>query len=453
MKSQIILVQNKKRKDGGARVGTGKCGFLIAEIMMSFSLMTLFFVSTLILFSSMKNLEMTTKNQLILIKKASADMDYFIKNNIFRTMQDVKISSYGNYSKKIEIGKLDILHSNFASAWGSDSCDARFSFNPLKIKLENNGVNLGNGNVSTDLEVRNGIAYVTADSSSATSHDLFIIDIRDPTSPNIITSQNTGPGLAAIEVAGPYIFAANLGTTHQLQIFDIHSRDSPLLISKLKLPTPDVSTTPVFASSIFYSNKKIFLGTQKWDGNEFSIIDVEDPFFPKYLGGFNTNTLVSDILVKGDTAYLANSNDHQMSILDISNPNQIQETGAFSPPGYQTQEGKYISFFEGRLSFSRTTGGFNVAAHHEIFIFGTTSQVQEEYSHDIPGGVYGTIMRQPFIFLATRSPGHEFQVWNEKVSEKIFDMPLGFFPQKMVCDRDSLYFATGDQYGIAVITL
>ena len=70
--------------------------------------------------------------------------------------------------------------------------------------------------------------------ATALKPDFYIINAENPSNPTIISSLNTGPGLNAIEVAGPYVYVANSGTTAQLQIIDIHDRNTPILISKFK---------------------------------------------------------------------------------------------------------------------------------------------------------------------------------------------------------------------------
>src|SRR4051812_6257523 len=101
-----------------------------------------------------------------------------------------------------------------------------------------------------------------------------------------------------------------------------------------------------------------------------------------------------------------------MKILDISNPGAINIASQFSPSGWETQVGKTISFFEGNITLGRTTGGFNVTKNHELFAFSSTSD--QTTSRDVAGGVYGILDRNNF-YIATKSPGHEFQIWDESL--------------------------------------
>ncbi len=426
-------------------------GFLIPEMMLAFSLMTVFLVSAIILSSTMRSLRNQAIQHLEKLGGATRAMDLYLKEKTLASTTFYSMKQYGNDSYEMKIDPLTVLISNYSNAWGKDSCKARLNIDPTKLQLYSVGVNLGPGNASTDIEVRNSIAYLTADSAIAASPDLYIIDLHDPTAPILMSSLNTGPGLSTIEVAGHYIYTANLSTTNQLQIFDISDRTKPTLLTKFKLPLPDASSTAPLATSIFYRNGLVYLGTEKWQGDEFSIIDVKNPLNPIYLGGFKTDTLVNDIYVQDNLAYLATSDIGQMRILDINDPSNIKLVETFSPSGWETQEGKSLSFFEGKLMLGRTTGGFNNKNNPELFIFSTTTPLQTDKTRDVPGGVYDLVFRPPFIYLSTILSGSEFQILSSDLTSQIYSRSLGFLPSAMACDNNDFYFATGDQRGVAVL--
>ncbi len=394
-------------------------GFLLLEIMIAFSLMTLFLISSLTLSETMQALYHQAEKNL---EKLEAEIP--------------------NLENQYKL-------SDYSREWGRDNCYENIYFNSENITLYSQGIDLGIGNISTDIEVRNGIIYLTTDSSILSAPDFYIIDARDPASSSIISSIHTSPGLSSLEIAGHYAYLANQSTVSQMQILDIENRENPILISTLKLPLPTASTTAPWAESIFYYKNKIYLGTRKWNGREFAIIDVSNPYLPNYLGGFETDTLVNDIYVKGNLAYLATANEEQMIVLNISDHTNIIEIDSFSPSGYETQEGKSLSFFQDSYAFSRTVGGFNNINNHELFLFSSSSQ----YSRDIPGGVYDTLIRPPNIYISTKSPGKELQILDQTLENKILDRALGFLPNAFTCDRNTFYFATGDSHGIGIMKI
>jgi hypothetical protein len=186
---------------------------------------------------------------------------------------------------------------------------------------------------ATSLAARNGFVYEVTDVGAQSQPDFFIIDTRISSSSVLVSSLNTGPGLAAIAVAGHYAYVANESSISQLQIIDIADRSHPSMVSSLKLPLPNASSTAPHASAIYYSAGMIFLGTEKWDGPELNIIDVSNPLSPHYLGGFETGTLVNAVYVKNGFAYLAAADAQQLRIVDIHDPADIAEISYFSPTG------------------------------------------------------------------------------------------------------------------------
>ncbi len=412
------------------------------EIMLAFSLMILFTISTFTLTSSAQELKAWSLKELEKLKIAVRNADGFEGS--------MEFEYYGNDTKQFSIDPFTLIRSDYVEAWGRNSCYPRLKFDEDRTIYSPAGVNIRSGNASTDVEARNGIVYLIADSTSSSQKDFFIIDAKDHLNPHIISSINTGPGLSALEVAGPYVLAAQASSVNQLQIIDIHDRNSPQLISQLKLPLPTPTTTAPFATSIFYSRGYVYLGTEKWSGPEFVVIDVADVYDPQVVGSFETNTLISDIYVRGSTAYLATADSMQMRLLDVSLPSNPVLISSFSPTGWQTQTGKSLEYFEGQLGFGRTVGGFNVPTNHETFVF---HENDLQTSKDVLGGVYGMLIRPENIFLLTHANGGELQVWNHALTEKIQNIPLEVKPPKMSCDGSNLFFATGDAGGLTQLKL
>ncbi len=433
MKSQIIL-QNKN-------------GFLTAEIMIAISLFVLFTITIYTMMFSMEGLKLWSTEQLSKIKESTIIADRIINNN-----EDVG-ELYGNNSKNINVEPFSFIKSDYVESWGDTTCYPRIKFDESSLKYFSNGIFLGTGNKSTDIEVKNSIAYISTDSATQSQPDFHIIDVHDKSNPAIISSLNTGPGVADIVVAGPYVYLANTSSVSQLQIIDIHDRSHPTVIYQLKLPLPEATTTPSKSNTIFYRNGYVYIGTNKWDGSEFQIIDVRNPRLPIVLGGVETDTLINDIFVFNDIAYIATSDINQMRVIDVSDKMNPIALDTFTSTGWETQQGKVIEYFENILGLGRTVGGINRVNNHETFIFASSSRIQMDFSKDIPGGVYGYIIRPSFVFLLTHANNAQFQVWNRTFTDKTFEMSLLKNPVAMKCDGSTIYFATGDEYGLSILTL
>ncbi|MFA6601610.1 MAG: hypothetical protein WCT02_01985 [Candidatus Paceibacterota bacterium] len=301
----------------------------------------------------------------------------------------------------------------------------------------------------TDLKVRNGIAYLTADSNKSSDPDFLIADIKSTPStssgqappPTILASLNTGPGLVALTIAFNRVYAAAPSTVGQLHIIRLNSLESVVLENRYKLPLPYATATPPLASSVFYENNKVYLGTEKWAGDEFNIIDVSDPANPRKTDGLELDTKVEDIYVRGGRIYLATPNEDQLRLLDgdFLPPSTIS---TFKPPGWSRQSGRIINFFENAVQFGRDSGGYNINTDPEAYAFATTSSstLVQNISADLPGGVYGLLADRYRAYLVSRELNKEFQIFDHflTASTSVF-ISLPIVPQRLTCDRDRLY--------------
>ena len=294
----------------------------------------------------------------------------------------------------------------------------------------------------TDIQVRNGIAYVSADSTTAGDPDLLIFDIRDPTSAKLLASLNTGPGIAAFALAGKRVYAAAASTAAQLHIVRLDSLGSMILEKKYQLALPYATATPPMASAIAYDRGKVYLGTEKWDGSEFDILDVSSPLSPVEKGALEIGSKVNDIYVTGDDAYIATAAMGQLQAIDVHDPPHLAVAASFSPSGWQRQEGEVVTGFEGGIDLGRTSGGYDVAGDHEAFVWTATSSpvLSAAASLNIPGGAYGMLSDRSHTFMATRQPDAEFRIADARLgtaTSTAYALPIA--PQKMTCDGRRLY--------------
>ena len=297
----------------------------------------------------------------------------------------------------------------------------------------------------TDIEVREGTAYISSDSSNASDPDLFVIDVSNPATPKLISSINTGPGISAITLHGKRIYAAAASTAAQLHVIRFDVLNAPILEKKYKLPLPYATATPPLASSIFYKNDRIYLGTEKWDGDEFSIIDVSNPASPTKVGGLETGSKVNDILVKNNTAYIAASDEKQLRLIDVKDSANPTVINSFSPSGWARQEGKSLSSFEDDLNFGRTSGGYDITTDHELFAWATTSTTTllSPQSVNEKGGIYGIVQDRSHLFTITHEVNRELITFmpnsfgNPFATSSAYSLPV--IPQMLTCDGDKLY--------------
>lgn len=297
----------------------------------------------------------------------------------------------------------------------------------------------------TDFEVRNNVAYLSTDTNTQSDSDILLVDLSDASDAFMLSGVNTGPGIASIAITKEKLYAAVTSTVAQFQIVDIEDVNNISLMSSYKLPLPYATATPPRGSAVFYDAGYAFLGTEKWDGEEFSVIDVSNPTSPIKIGGFETGSRINDIYVQDDVAYIAASDEEQLEVLDITDPSNPVLIYSSSPSGWDRQEGKSLSIFENSLGFGRTSGGFNIKRDHELFWWASSSvpivsSVDATMSQDVAGGIYGMVMDRSFVYMANRQSESELRIIDHNLSTTtVKNVSLPALPQTLTCDRHYLY--------------
>lgn len=289
-------------------------------------------------------------------------------------------------------------------------------------------VDLGPGNSATDLDVKNKIAYVSAEASASSKPDFFIIDATDGSNPFIKSNLDIGTkALNALDAAGNYVYAGNRSTENQLVVIDISNISAPNIVTSLSLP--GVSGAGAVGQSIFYYSDKIYIGTKKASGPEFHIIDVSNPLNPVSLGSKEVNADVNGIYVEGGVAYVANSEYDELNIFDVSDPSNITLIGNYDAPG-DSEDGKVVQIQEGKLYLGRLVGG-NHTDHHEFHVVDvlSSSSPQNLGSIDLGVDLNDLRARDYLAFLGTSDSNKEFQVWNIENPENISLISSFNFPQ------------------------
>lgn len=284
-------------------------------------------------------------------------------------------------------------------------------------------VDLGPGVSATGLDVLHKIVYMSGDASDPKKNDFFIVDATDGQNPFIVSSLNTGPGASAVDVAGSFAYLANKDTGGQLQVVSVSNISSPVLESSFKLP--GVSGTGAMGKSLFYRGGKVYIGTKKAIGPEFHVVDVSNPASPAELGSYKLDADINSIVVSGDLAYLATSDDSkELVVLDISNPAAISQKGSFDASG--TDDGMSVYIYGNFLYLGRSAGVNDLVI---VNIADPSNPIQVS-SNNLGGvSVNGMRVRDGLAFVGTSDSNQEFQVWNVSDPNNISLWSYFNFPQ------------------------
>ncbi len=361
-----------------------------------------------------------------------------------------------NITRLISNGAGDMVGRNrsiYISEFGKADCDLGPE-DVSKLKIYQSNSSLNSGITGTSIIAHNGYAYESADSAVRSNPDVFIFETKDPQNEKIVSSINTGPGISSIAMSGKYLFLANESLSYQLQILDISDRAHPTLISQVKLPLPEASSTPPKSTSIYFSGGKIYFGTAKWDGSEFSVIDVSNPTSPLYLGSYKIGSGVHSIRVYGARAYVATSGTEQLIVLDISDTQHISKVSSFSPSGSTILEGRFVEISSTTLYFARNGGGFNNINDYELFAFNLEKDplAKEPFiAKDVPGGVYGMVVskniaRKSVFIVASGGGQGSIQFLSSDTLKTIGEISLPEKPGSFFCDHTSIFIPSSGSH-------
>jgi hypothetical protein len=160
--------------------------------------------------------------------------------------------------------------------------------------------------------VAGNVAYV-ADGPSG----LHLVNVSNPSSPQIIGSVDTPNYAWCVAVAGDIAYVAD--GYNSFQIIDVSNPSSPQKIGSL-LDTKGDAYHVVVAGGMAY-----VAGL----GSGLKVIDVTDPRNPQFKGSVDTPGYAYSVFVAGTMAYVADSHSG-LQIIDVSNPSSPQIIGSVS---------------------------------------------------------------------------------------------------------------------------
>lgn len=308
-----------------------------------------------------------------------------------------------------------------AASLGGD-CDTTAFSSDWDNPVAPNGLDVG-GASATDIEVLDGYAYLVTAPNSAGKPDFFVVDVSDPLNPAFLSSLNTpSKKNYAVDVASGYAYIASSldgSSTGQFQIVDVSVPATPILVATSSLPTVGGSFPDGVA--INYHENKVYVGTHRTAGREFHIFDVSSPASPSHLGLIELNHNVNDIVVKGDLAYLASSdNNHELMIIDISNPASLThpDITQLSDPVPGSEDGTSLFVLGNKVYLGRKR-----ASSEPDFLILDVSDKTAPYDIPILGSinlgmnpstasVEGVFVKAGYAFLATTHSNQEIKIFN-----------------------------------------
>lgn len=146
---------------------------------------------------------------------------------------------------------------------------------------------------------------------------IVALDVSHPASPQILEESEVLPGLVlGFYLSDQYLYAVLL--YGGLQILDVSDPAHMIRIGSIQ-------TDPGGCNSITVENETAYLGC---NAGGLWVVDVHSPDSPQILSHFKTGLPIS-LAKKGDYVYLSDVQNHNLRIVNVSDPTSPQDAGTF----------------------------------------------------------------------------------------------------------------------------
>src|SRR3989344_7111259 len=276
----------------------GKSGFATFEILLAMALIISVITVILPLLAGEQSLTIASETDQEATYKAKELLENARAASVldFNSVASIPIGPDTDpfYNKSLDVEDIDSFTKKVTSnvSWNNGSQNLSVNLTTLLTQVNIGGdtcnpvltgdwtdpqklgsVDVGESNGATDVDVISKKAYLTSIPNANNKPNFYIVDVSDPNNLISMGSIDTnGPsnkvGLASVHVAGKYAYVANMSLTSQLQVIDISDPNNPVEILGARRDVVTLAGDTAVGNSIFYHDKKIYLGLTKSDGPE-----------------------------------------------------------------------------------------------------------------------------------------------------------------------------------------
>ena len=320
------------------------------------------------------------------------------------------------------------------------------------------------------------LAATVTNAMNATDPTVFIFDISSSTNPiiegSLDNATTTKVGFASLALNGSLLYGASAygpnfdscktgPACSQLQILSIADPAHPSVITNFQLSTTTLTRAVGMGGqsagkSIFYQNGLVYLGLQKVNnpmGQEFNIINVQNPHVPIWLGGYSVKRTLNQIIISNGEAYLATDDpNNELLTLTVQNSSKPSLQGSYNAPGNTafgfgealSLSGKGLVFGRSYTTDAPEFGIFSAAPSSTPVFVGPTKSSESAES------IQSILLRGPLLFILTAS---SLEIWNvvDPINPTPFTTSLSLpnastasSTGALVCKNNTLYVASFD---------
>ena len=225
---------------------------------------------------------------------------------------------------------------------------------------------------------------------------LTVIDVTDP---QPVAVAHVPGGTSDIEAAGRYVYVT--GDSDRVQVIDLADPAHPLLVRQFwghpASPNVGVHTLSIEGERLFLTG----------NASGVSIWSLADPAQPTFLSTYLTDS-VHDVLVRGDTMFVAMISGHGVDVVDLSDPTAPARLTTFNYPNSgahnlcASPDGRYL-FVGDEVGLGPWTRVFDIADLDNV-------ELVAEIVVNRGATVHNCHVRGDLLFLGHYTMG--VRVWN-----------------------------------------
>jgi type II secretory pathway pseudopilin PulG len=287
-------------------------------------------------------------------------------------------------------------------------------YNPVVL----GSTDLGPGNEGTDVIAALPYVYMSAEASSASKPDVFVIDASNVADPQVVRSVDIGAkGVNALYLNGSFLYGSSDGNNKELVVLNVGDPVNMSEATSLDL------IGDADATAIFGIENAVYIGRVNNSSAELVVIDVSDPLNPFVATSFEIGGKVNGLSATSHKLYVSTDrSDKDVWIYDIENP-----TAPVLLTTYDLPVGDTILGVGFRLPGDILAGGSN-----QLWVLGATT-TDSIYVRDSieTGGSSNDVacVADNLAFLATNNSTKEFMIVDISNPDDIKEVAFFNFPQ------------------------
>ncbi|NHJ38578.1 MAG: hypothetical protein FK731_01000 [Asgard group archaeon] len=301
-----------------------------------------------------------------------------------------------------------------------------------RVKLTEIGSLETNGEAMI-VAVKDNIAFVL-DTTDQNPGGLMIINVTDPTSPELLSSLYDGGAGYELAIGDNMVYIAD--GQDGVEFINISDLENPVEI--YQHPVNTYSSDVELVGDLLYA--------ANWDYG-LEIFNVSNPQSPVKIGQYITSINCIQVDVQGDIACVTDHrNDYtSIKILNISNPSSIQLIDTYAPAD--------TDFWDPMIYGNYLYVGNHALGGGELHIFNITnpSSIQEIAQFDKGGTIFTVNFNDSFAFVADYSKG----VIVLDISDPSNPIDIGGFSDgghcKEVVVKENLLFVADREDGLEIL--